>query len=1549
MSRSLLARAFRRTGASALVIALISSVFVATAPAALAADPPPSMGSFEMDGNLDRDDPGLIDWETAASDSRITQFKTFGDDGTSYLDSAKEHDPTTWACAANEAPPKDDYLRLYLASQISTADQFLHVGYVRKTGTGDTDINIEFNRNSSELNCSDADASNDSIHHRTADDFMISFTFPGGSGAAEIGAYRWDPTEAAGIENDLVSEDGHWVPLDTPAILGATNAAEVLDPLAGDASLDPRTFGELTVDLSEFFADGLLSCPGGGFVTPHSRASHDFASDLKDILPEQAFDLSDCGSLKLKKLDDALVAMQGVKFGLFENDGTPQDPVAGDPVQVSGTDVTCETDASGICFMPKVPDGDWVLAETYMPPGYDPDPDLPMLVTVEQFTLLDLRSTPFVNPRRVGSVVITKTLTDKNGTRIDITDSNKNFYSPYISGVSFALKQGGVTADKRDGTPATCSTGAIDLATDSVTCTIDLVLYGTYILHEDVPAGTNLPAGQQDRTVIVDGDQTSVPVSFTNILNPDILVLKVTDTPTVNANDLVHYTLTVSNAGQAPALGVVLTDNLDGDVTGWSSNQPNPPCSIVGGVLTCNVGTLNPGASFAVTVSGAATPAACPGITNEASVTASNETTEDASNNNSAIVPITVNCPDVSIVKSTSTPTVDAGDPVRFSIVVSNIGAGKAYNVAFSDDLPNSVNWSFDGSAPAGCSLDGSNNLNCSWATLDAGATVTINLTGTADPGDCPSLSNPVITVRASNEPASALANNSTGPVGITVNCPSVKVEKTGNSPINAGDLAVYTITVRNLGPGEATDVDLTDTLPAGVTWTAGAGFPAACSLTGGLLDCTFPSIAAEGSVSITVQGTTDAADCPSITNVLVSATPSNGQGDTAGPVDIVINCPDMRVTKEGNGPISGGDPDHPAQFTITVANNGPGVAKNVSFTDDLPSGLNWSVGSPFPAACSLDDATLSCSWATFAPGSVTIVVQAITSNANCPSIRNPISSVTASNEAAGTLGDNSTGPVDIVINCPDLGMSKAADAGSVSRGDPIGFSMKVWNAGPGASFGTILSDPLPAGFNWEWSATGSTLPQGASCSVNDTTNTLTCDLGTLAAGSSEEDPAAVVHVVAANTLPAACGPYQNTASVVSDNGGSDHDSASVMLLCPGINIAKDADADLVDARGAIGFTLEVSNAGPGEAKDVVVTDVLPGSFAWGVDIAGSALPEGAECLVTDGVLTCHLGDIVAGDGVAATIHIVAMTSVPTGNSGTGECGPYSNVASAMPANGEGAVSGIVDVEVRCPLAIDLTKSGPALAHVGDTVVYQFTVTNTGYVDLVDVQLADPICDIGSPILVSKGDGDSLLEIDTSSEPGLQREIWTYQCGRVVRATDPDPLPNVATVTGTDADQRTTTDTANWLVDLIHPAITIVKTANPEAVSVSGPVTYTYVVTNTGDTTLFGVIVDDDILGAIGRIGELAPGESVTMAKTVQVDASTPPRNIGAAVGTDVLGKDVSASDDAVITVVLAAVAELPRTGAPLQTQTRAALALIEVGVFMILTGRRRRGARRAD
>ena len=258
--------------------------------------------------------------------------------------------------------------------------------------------------------------------------------------------------------------------------------------------------------------------------------------------------------------------------------------------------------------------------------------------------------------------------------------------------------------------------------------------------------------------------------------------------------------------------------------------------------------------------------------------------------------------------------------------------------------------------------------------------------------------------------------------------------------------------------------------------------------------------------------------------------------------------------------------------------------------------------------------------------------------------------------------------------------------------------------------------------------------------------------------------------------------------------------------------------------------------------------------------------------------------------------------------------------------------------------AIAVTKDGPGNVHVGDAVVYTIVVTNPGNAPLADVTVSDPKCD-GVPVQAGT-DADGLLS------PG---ETWTFHCTHVATVGDGASIVNTVTVGGTDDLGQTVTTTASHTVGVLHPAITIDKSASPDSISGgSGTVTYTYVVTNTGDTTLFNVLVTDDILGPIGTVGTLAPGQSITMTKTVDVDTSTPPTNIGTATGTDVLGEAVTANDSATISVVLGAVLtrpepapELPRTGAPLEAETKAALALIEVGLMLELSGRRRRRTRR--
>lgn len=289
----------------------------------------------------------------------------------------------------------------------------------------------------------------------------------------------------------------------------------------------------------------------------------------------------------------------------------------------------------------------------------------------------------------------------------------------------------------------------------------------------------------------------------------------------------------------------------------------------------------------------------------------------------------------------------------------------------------------------------------------------------------------------------------------------------------------------------------------------------------------------------------------------------------------------------------------------------------------------------------------------------------------------------------------------------------------------------------------------------------------------------------------------------------------------------------------------------------------------------------------------------------------------------------------------------------AVSVTGEDALGGAVSasdgtfVDVIHP-SISLAKSGPAQAHEGDLVTYSFNVRNTGDAPLAEVAVADDVLGaVGTISILAPGATETLTA------------LFKVPTG----AAD---IINTALACGEDPLGAPVCDGDGHSLDPIHPAIELVKTADP--VSVSGPaglVTFTYVVTNVGDVLLTGVTVTDDVIGAIGSIGSLDPQSSVTLTKTVIVTTSSPTRNVGKASGSDPLGRAVEDSDDATISIVLPVLivappgaaasaaphgplalkaAELPRTGADIGVLLSMSLLAILLGGVLNGLGRRRAG-----
>src|SRR5262249_43930673 len=120
------------------------------------------------------------------------------------------------------------------------------------------------------------------------------------------------------------------------------------------------------------------------------------------------------------------------------------------------------------------------------------------------------------------------------------------------------------------------------------------------------------------------------------------LVLTLTDSPDpVVVSQLLTYTATVTNNGQAPANSVVLTDVLPAGVTFGSATSTQGACSGTS-TVACNIGTLASGQSATVTI--VVTPTQVGSLADSASVSGSPTDANPANNAATATTAAQANC-----------------------------------------------------------------------------------------------------------------------------------------------------------------------------------------------------------------------------------------------------------------------------------------------------------------------------------------------------------------------------------------------------------------------------------------------------------------------------------------------------------------------------------------------------------------------------------------------------------------------------------------------------------------------------------------------------------------------------------------------------------------------------------------------------------------------------------------------------------------------------------------------------------------------------------------
>ena len=790
---------------------------------------------------------------------------------------------------------------------------------------------------------------------------------------------------------------------------------------------------------------------------------------------------------------------------------------------------------------------------------------------------------------------------------------------------------------------------------------------------------------------VADVDLSNNVASASATLMTDLVITKSAAPSYTPGADHV-YTIDVVNTGALTVFGARVTDAFPAGLTGtWACQvvTASAICNLAGRSSTTLADVLDiaPGGRVRYTVRIPVPSGQIGDLTNTAAVTLPPSWIDATPPNNTASAASLAGPRADLTVSKVSTPNPSLpGQPLTYTIVVTNPGPSNVHGATVNDTFPPSlegVSWTCLGNGGGVCTVPaGSGNLDTP-VTLPAGASVTFRVSATA-PNTATDLVNTVQVVPPAGVIDPAPGNNTATDANPTLPLADLVITKAGApDPYRPGEPLTYTVVVSNRGPDAATDARVQDILPesivASASWGCAAGPNASCSVASGSghLD-TLVSMGAGAQVTFSMTATAPAVPGPVLFNTATVTAPASVTDPAPGnnSATSTITAPgtaNLRIEKtSAPRPYV---PGMPLQTTIVVHNEGPADVVNARVLDLPPAGLGnptWTCTTT-AGACGITsgsgqiDALISLP----AAATATFVLTAVAPATLGATLTNT-STVTPPPDIYDPLpGDNEATHSNPAIAGSDLVITKSATPSAYVPGQSLTYTIDVINRGLIAAEHARLQDALPpAVAEFSWTCAG--VSGGATCAT--------------AAGQGAIDVLVTLPVIGARVRvvvtgvvgPDVRGPITNTATIAAPKRQEDPDptnnTASLttpMAPAPDLGITKTAMPSLLYRPGeALSFQLRVTNHGSVDipVNGYTITDALPPvlhGVAWVCVVA----PSG-ECRVSGGALaTSNLPALAPGEQITITLN---TTVPPTAFD------PLQNTASAAIT-----VPGLVDADPR--------------------------------------------------------------------------------------------------------------------------------------------------------------------------------------------------------------------------------------------------------------------------
>ena len=673
----------------------------------------------------------------------------------------------------------------------------------------------------------------------------------------------------------------------------------------------------------------------------------------------------------------------------------------------------------------------------------------------------------------------------------------------------------------------------------------------------------------------------------------------------------------------------------------------------------------------------------------------------------------------------------------------------------------------------------------------------------------------------------------------------------------DVGSNVVFTLTINNDGPSDATSVQVADVIPSGFTYISDDGAGDYDDGTG-IWDVGTLAMGNTEILNITASvnptGTyTNTGEITAHDQADVDSTPNNGllaEDDQDNVVLTPIPLVDISVTQNADNLTPNvGDQ---IVFTITILNDGPSEATNVVVTDFLPSGYAFVNATPSIGLYNpLIGSWIVGSLASGASETLALTADVLPSGnyANTAELtgltETDVDSFPANND--GTEDDQQT-VVPVPVHISDLILRKFVNVLSPLVGQQVIFDVNISNDGPSDVTGVEILDLLPSGYTYVSStrtagtynpATGiwdlnGTIPNG-------TTETLTI----VATVNPSGDYFNVAEVIASDNLD------PNSIPNNTNFFENDLDSAGTTPIpATDLTLDKSVDNEFPDVLDTITFTLILTNEGPSDATGIVVLDELPTGYTYVSDDSGGNYNPANGAW--------NVGTLPAGNNAALNISVQVN---PSGN--------YSNSAEVLavvqldpdstPGNND-PTEDDQDIQSTTPRTvtdISITKTADNLSpSVGDEIVFTVTVNNAGPNDASGLVIEDQLASGYGFVSVSTSSGIydeisggwDLPSIANGTSETMQITAQVMPNGTYANTAelialdtfDPDSTPN--NNLSSEDDQAIVVPVPGGLADL--SLTKIVDNASP---NVGDVVRFTLSVTNDGLSDATGVVIQDQL------------------------------------------------------------------------------------------------------